>query len=89
MSDLITGKWPNTPKTNLVKNITKSVYFNQYSITQCTQNTISRIANIACMHSSLENYHFHQEKDYYRILHRVSTVITGPITSLFERNWIK
>ena len=49
MAALITGKLPNELKINSVKRLTQSVYFNYWSITDWTQNQLSKIYNIECL----------------------------------------
>ena len=50
MSALITGKLPNEPENNALKNLTQSVCFSHWSITEFTQNkksyhTVSNLIN--------------------------------------------
>ena len=45
---LFTGQLPTETKTDLVKWLTQSVFFNNLSITDLTQNQLSKMYNKEC-----------------------------------------
>ena len=61
MSDLITSPIPNAPQINLVNYLTDSVWLNHWSIIECSQNQLSKIANRECLLKSIANYQMYPE----------------------------